>query len=168
MDDAFRELEKLYDLAIPEVYGYLLRRCGSVAIAEDLTSRTILSAATAIEHGTVVDLSIPWLITVARNKMIDHFRHEQVVAARQSDLEHDAIVEEDPWDAVDDRDRLHRAIEDLAADHRLVLTLRYIDDLSVAHVASHLGRSVHATESLLVRARNALRHLYIESEESTS
>jgi RNA polymerase sigma-70 factor (ECF subfamily) len=38
-----------------------------------------------------------------------------------------------------------------------VLVLRYVDDLSVAEVAREMGRSVHATESLLTRARTALR-----------
>jgi RNA polymerase sigma-70 factor (ECF subfamily) len=40
--------------------------------------------------------------------------------------------------------------------------LRYLDDLSVAEVAGLLGKSVRATESLLVRARTALRAAYRE------
>jgi len=42
--------------------------------------------------------------------------------------------------------------------------LRYLDDLPVAEVAEHLGRSLHATETLLVRARSALRRVYEEGE----
>lgn len=48
----------------------------------------------------------------------------------------------------------------LCAQHRAALTLRYLDGLPVAEVAEHLGRTVHATESLLVRARNAFRRVY--------
>jgi RNA polymerase sigma-70 factor (ECF subfamily) len=44
------------------------------------------------------------------------------------------------------------------------LTLRYLDGLSVAEVSEHVGRSLHATETLLVRARAALRRLYQEEE----
>jgi RNA polymerase sigma-70 factor (ECF subfamily) len=40
--------------------------------------------------------------------------------------------------------------------------LRYVDDLSVAEVARLLGKSVRATESLLARARTALRAAYEE------
>ena len=40
---------------------------------------------------------------------------------------------------------------------RLALALRYVDDLPVAVVAEHIGRSVRATESILVRARQRLR-----------
>jgi RNA polymerase sigma-70 factor (ECF subfamily) len=44
--------------------------------------------------------------------------------------------------------------------HRAALTLRYVDGLSVAEVARALGRTVHATEALLVRARAAFRRTY--------
>ena len=50
----------------------------------------------------------------------------------------------------------------LGPHHRSALTLRYLDGLSVPEVADHLGRTVHATEALLVRARNAFRAAYPE------
>ena len=45
----------------------------------------------------------------------------------------------------------------LPGDQRTALALRYVEDLAVAEVASAMGRSVRATESLLARARQALR-----------
>ncbi len=38
------ELLKLYDSALPHVYGYLLARCGNVGLAEDLTAESLLAA----------------------------------------------------------------------------------------------------------------------------
>ena len=43
-----------------------------------------------------------------------------------------------------------------------LLTLRYLDGLPVPEVADLLGRTVHTTEALLVRARNAFRAEYAE------
>lgn len=37
----------LYDTVFPEVYGYLLARCGRRTLAEDLTAETSLAAVTA-------------------------------------------------------------------------------------------------------------------------
>jgi RNA polymerase sigma-70 factor, ECF subfamily len=37
----------IYRVALPRVYGYLLPRCGSAALAEDLTSETFLAAVNA-------------------------------------------------------------------------------------------------------------------------
>jgi RNA polymerase sigma-70 factor (ECF subfamily) len=53
-------------------------------------------------------------------------------------------------------------LTELGAHHRAALTLRYLDGLPVAEVADHLGRTVHATEALLVRARRAFRACYHE------
>ena len=54
------------------------------------------------------------------------------------------------------------ALTDLSA--RLALTLRYLDGLSIPEMARELGRSRHATEALVVRARAAFRNAY-EGEE---
>ena len=40
-------LLELYDIALPQVYGYLLARCGSRNVAEDLTAETFLAAVSA-------------------------------------------------------------------------------------------------------------------------
>jgi RNA polymerase sigma-70 factor (ECF subfamily) len=53
----------------------------------------------------------------------------------------------------------------LSASHRSALVLRHVDGLSVSEVAALLGRSVHATETLLVRARTAFRAKYREAQE---
>ena len=66
----------------------------------------------------------------------------------------------DPWEAVLDETRARDVLDRLGAHHRVALTLRYVDDLSVREVADHLDRTVHATEALLVRARDAFRRAY--------
>ena len=44
----------IYDRALPQVYGYLMARCGDQAVAEDLTSETFLAVA-AGRRGRPVD-----------------------------------------------------------------------------------------------------------------
>ncbi len=58
-----------------------------------------------------------------------------------------------------------RALARLSGHQRAALTLRYLDGLPVAEVAELLGRSVHATETLLVRAKVALRRVYREGRD---
>ena len=155
------ELLALYDRAVPEVYGYLRHRCGNEAVAEDLTAETFLAAVRAVEWGTVRDLTVAWLIGVARHKLVDHWRAE---ARRERVLElvHDEAPIEDPWDAVLDAERANRVLAALGAHHRGALVLRYVDGLPVPEVAAALDRTVHATEALLVRARLAFRTAYGE------
>lgn len=153
-------LTEIYDEAVREVYRYLRARCGSPELAEELTSSTFVQAALQTSRGAVPDLSVRWLITVARHKLIDHWRREAMADRKLVLLEGGRIDTVDPWNAVLDEARAQQVMQSLAPTHRAVLTLRYLDDLSVPECADQLGRSVHATESLLARARNAFRTAY--------
>jgi RNA polymerase sigma-70 factor (ECF subfamily) len=58
-------LVDLYDRSLPDVFGYLLRRCGSRPLAEDLTSETFMAAVDAVRRDAVPELTVAWLIGVA-------------------------------------------------------------------------------------------------------
>ena len=154
----------LYDRALPQVYGYLLDRCGDTAVAEDLTSETFLAAVSARAGGGTV--SIPWIIGVARHKLVDHWRKRSRDERLLTEVAGEGGVAEqgDRWDAHLDTMRATDVLGQLGGHHRAALTLRYVDGLAVPEVAEVLGRTVHATEALLVRARVAYRKLYESGE----
>lgn len=153
----------LYDTALPQVYGYLLPRCGRRALAEDLTAETFLAAVEAVRKKPPPELSVAWLIGVARHKLADHWRR---VAREERGLTVlDGVaqdVTEDPSDERLDALVAREVLATLGAHHRAALTLRYLDGLSVPQVAEHLGRTRQATEALLVRARAAFRNAYAD------
>ena len=159
--DVGAALLDLYDEALPQVYGYLLARCGSRAVAEDLTSETFLAAVAAARGERHPELSTAWLIGTARHKLVDHWRR-LAREERGLSLAYEEPVAEDPWDAQLDSLRARQVLADLAPHHRAALVLRYLDGLPVAQVAAHLDRTLHATEALLVRARAAFRRRYEE------
>jgi RNA polymerase sigma-70 factor (ECF subfamily) len=153
----------LYDRALPHVYGYLAARVRDRTLAEDLTAETFLAAVRAVKEQKVRDLTIPWLVTVARNKLVDYWRRtaREERALHLSEDPAEGIVDDDD-DARFDRQRIREVLATLGPHHRAALTLRYLDGLPVADVATHLDRSVDATEALLVRARRAFRASYDE------
>ncbi|MEO8264612.1 MAG: sigma-70 family RNA polymerase sigma factor [Ilumatobacteraceae bacterium] len=150
--------EAFYRRNLPVVYGYLLRLCGGrTDRAQDLTQDTWLSFVDhqRAGHGEVAD--VRWLITVARSRYIDLWR-------RQRRLDHNlglAWASERSGDVPDAGEPTQTELCDhlasLNTDHRLVLTLRYIDGFSVPEVASLIDRTTTATYSLLARARHDLR-----------
>jgi RNA polymerase sigma-70 factor (ECF subfamily) len=148
-------LLSLYDEALPQVYGYLLARCGQRALAEDLTAETFLAAVHAESP-----VSVPWLIGTARHKLVDHWRRRAREERSLRVVEGGDRTVEDPWDVQLDALRAQQVLDKLSPQHRAVLTLRYLDDLPVARVAALMDRTVHATEALLVRARTAFRRQY--------
>ncbi len=155
----------IYRRALPRVYGYLRPRCGDTALAEDLTAETFLAAVAAAAAPAAPEVSVGWLIGVARHKLVDHWRRagREQRALTAGDLGDEAV--DDPWDEVVDTSAAYAALARLPGQQRAALTLRYLDDLPVAEVAAHLGRSLHATETLLVRARAALRRVYEEERD---
>lgn len=146
--------------AIPQVYGWVFHRCGDAALAEDLTSEALLSAAARYRDGEGRAVTISWLTMVARHRLIDHWRRAEREQRRLR------LV----WNSRDQGDTPSSdgafptwalaALRELGPAHQAVLALRYLDDLPVAEVARTLGRSVHATESLLSRAKAAFRLAY--------
>lgn len=162
VDDQRRQLVELYDSSMPEVYGYLASRCGSASTAEDLTSETFLAASDAVKRGAVADLTVAWLIGVARHKLVDHWRRRERDERLLAAVEAEPSPDDDPWDVRLDLLVAHRVLERLGPHHRSALTLRYLDELPVRNVAECLGRTEGATEVLLVRARAAFRTIYDE------
>jgi RNA polymerase sigma-70 factor (ECF subfamily) len=155
----------LYDVALPQVYGYLVHRCGDPAVAEDLTSETFMAAVTAVQREvSAPQLTVAWLIAVARHKLVDHWR------AREREERKLALVGGaegiDDWDELIEVARAQEVLASLGAHHRVALTLRYLDGLPVRDVAAYLGRTEHATEALLVRARAAFRRTYGEGDDA--
>jgi RNA polymerase sigma-70 factor, ECF subfamily len=152
----------IYHRALPHVYGYLLSRAGSVSLAEDLTAETFVAAVAAARQPGAPEVTIAWLVGVARHKLADHWRRtgrEQRAMALAA--QRDETLD-DPWEQWLDTEVAYAALRCLPAPQRAALTLRYLDGLPVAEVATHLGRSLRATETLLVRARAALRRVYQE------
>jgi RNA polymerase sigma-70 factor (ECF subfamily) len=156
-------LLSLYDRALPEVYGYLLARCGQRVLAEDLTAETFLAAVRAEADGGG-PTSVAWLIGTARHKLVDHWRQREREERGLRLIDAGDRALEDPWDAQLDALRAQQVLGDLSPTHRAALTLRYLDDLPVPQVAALLGRTLHATEALLVRARTAFRARYESTE----
>ncbi|MGH9006253.1 MAG: RNA polymerase sigma factor [Acidimicrobiales bacterium] len=154
-----------YDDALPHVYGYLARRCGPQAVVEDLTAETFLAAVDAARRPGAPAVSVPWVIGVARHKLVDHWRGQARGERRLAALADEEPSLADPWDAELDAMRVGAVLNGLAAQHRAALTLRYLDALSVTEVAAPLSRTVHAPEALLVRARRAFRRAYLDEDD---
>lgn len=160
------ELIALYPRALPEVYGYVLARCGSTAVAEDLTGETFMAAVRAVQEASVESITMSWLIVVARRRLVDHWRRLERDQRRLRLLRNEAEETTDPWDELVDLAAVRSALERVGPHHRAALTLRYLDGLSVPEVARVLERGVHAMEALLGRARTALRRAYLEGASS--
>jgi RNA polymerase sigma-70 factor (ECF subfamily) len=160
------DLRAFFESSLREVYTYLYHRCGGDrALAEDLTQEAFLGAVRHCREGRVGHLTTAWLMSVAKSRLIDHYRH----MAREERKLKLAWTEPDgeaPYDAsVWSQERTLRALDAVPALQRAALVLHYLDRLPVDRVALELAKSVHATESLLARGRSNFRRHYLEEEQ---
>lgn len=156
-----REFSAVYRHSVGDVYSYLASRTGDRSTAEDLTQEVFIAAARRFAAGDEVEAA--WLLAVARHKLIDHWR-ARAREDRKLALVHVPEPRHDGPSAPIDVDAATTALAELNATYRAALVLRHVDDLPVAEVAAHLGRTVEATEQVLTRARAAFRHVYQESD----
>lgn len=146
----------LYDRSIAEVFRYATRlTAGDRAWADEIVQDAYVAAMRHLRDGDDVELSVGFVITACRNRFLDDVRS----TARRRRREERSVGRPQP--GVDPADRVGHeatdAMRSLPAEQRAAMVLRYVDDLPVAEVARQLGRSVHATESLLARAKATLR-----------
>jgi RNA polymerase sigma-70 factor, ECF subfamily len=164
-------LVAVYRVALPQVYGYLLPRCGSVAVAEDLTAETFMAAVAAGRQASPPAVTVGWLVGIARHKLVDHWRaaerEQRGLRAVEAVADSGPDPTDDPWDARLDVLLARQVLDAQTGIHRAALSLRYLDGLPVPDVARVLGRTVAATEALLVRARAAFRRTYTAIEEGS-
>jgi RNA polymerase sigma-70 factor (ECF subfamily) len=156
------EFRALCTTAIPEVYKFVCRRCGDPDLAKDLTAEALLAAARRVRDGEPGEVTAAWIKSVARNKLLEHWRRSEREQRRLRLLWGGREDSDVSWPEDASAEQALKVLRTMAPIHQAVLTLRYLDDLSVPEVARALGRSVHATESLLARAKTAFRCAYAE------
>jgi RNA polymerase sigma factor (sigma-70 family) len=154
--------ERLYRRHAPDVYRYSLAVLGERADAEDVTQATFLNAYRAFQTGERPSKPENWLIAIAHNVCRQRFRQAQrrpqEVAFVDSLAE--APSEEPAGPSLAD---VRRALSQLQPSQREALVLRELEGRSYAEMAEILQISPSALETLLFRARRALREQLEES-----
>jgi RNA polymerase sigma-70 factor (ECF subfamily) len=161
------EFRAFYDAALPTVFGYFRCRCGGdPSVAEDLTQETFMAGVRELRRGTVVTAPGPWILGIARHKLVDHYRRrereERKLVAFAGAAEDQELLE---WDGDEDRQRAIDVLAEVPTSQRAALVLHYLDGFPVSEVARLLGKSEHATESLLARGRQSFKRTYGEAND---
>lgn len=154
----------LYKEMLPVVYRYVTSRVGKLH-GEEITSEVFHAAVRALSSGVQETISAPWLMATAKNKVIDHWRRSErrgriahLVEPRVEELFEESAesLAGGSWSDV------MATLDRLPTKQRTLLTLRYVDDLSLSELAEQAGISEAAAESALARARRSFRAQFEE------
>jgi RNA polymerase sigma-70 factor (ECF subfamily) len=169
---AFAEIVKRYQRAVYRVAYGLTRNASD---ADDLAQETFVRAYRAIGRFRVGEPMFPWLARIATNQALSLFRKRK----RRPETPLEPLIEsgqqwgvaDDPAEHLAEREKqkhLQEAFEELKPEHRAVLVLRVVEELSYEDIARTLHVPVGTVMSRLSRARTELRtRLATRTGEST-
>ena len=159
----------LYDRYVDQIFGYVYHRVGHRQTAEDLVSDVFLRALRRIStfKWQGVDFGA-WLMTIARNRVHDHFKSARFRLEATVEEVFDSPVQtgaENPEQALLTADltaQVHDAIRQLKGEQAEVLYLRFIQHLNVSETAAVMDKTDGAIKALQYRALKSLAKLVPE------
>src|SRR6266571_3274597 len=152
-----RGFERLYRRYVGDVYRYSLAVMRNEADAEDVTQTTFMNALRAFQRGERPEKPQNWLIAIAHNVCRQRFRQSPrrpTEVAFDDDIGSQLVEPDDDTPTGED---IRRALGQLAFNQRAALVMRELEGRSYAEIAEILELSPSAVETVIFRARRALR-----------
>lgn len=152
--------EELYAEHAQPLFGFLVYRTGDRALAEDVLADTFEKAYRS--RGGFDPRKAgrkTWLYTIALNALRDHARRHaaEVRAYARVTVAVPGGEGSGGFEAIEDRDRLDRALATLSPEEREAVALRFGAELTVPEIAKLSGEKLSTAEGRVYRALRKLR-----------
>jgi RNA polymerase sigma-70 factor (ECF subfamily) len=157
------------------LFRFLRGLCGDAALAEEIFQETWLNLIRSGSEPLGQASFRTWLYQIARNRLIDHWRKQGRLQARQEafdeSLHADALPGRSPEPDHElvlsrDRQRLHAALDELPGEQREVFLLRAHGDLELVEIAELTRTPAETVKSRLRYALQKLRRLLADPAEA--
>jgi RNA polymerase sigma factor (sigma-70 family) len=166
----------LYERYADTMLTYICQQVSNRQDAEDLLLEVFLAA---LSNTSLVELpaarQLAWLRHVARNKVIDHYRHGALFAMQPLEQVERVQQEVDqrlsPDRQAEEQEKLtwlSQAIDQLPADQRELIRLRYVQELRLTQIAALMQKSEGTVRKMLSRTLRRLKSLYDQYERRGS
>ena len=150
--------EELYRRYHPSLRYYLRGLCGSESAADDAGQEVWLTVVRCLARLKAPEALTVWLYRIARSKALSGAGPPQAFELDERTI---AMPEADDDESFSPEDaaRVHAAMERLRPEHRDVLLLRFMEDLSYEQIADVTGCPVGTIRSRIFYAKCALRRV---------
>jgi len=151
---------KLYDLFVDQIYRFCLIKTGDTDVAQDITSETFLRVKRYLDRYKHKNFRA-YLYTIARNLIVDYYKRQakttrllevSLIVDEKEDVEAKMIKKQEAK-------QLYKAMSKLNRNYLDVITLRFIEGLSVKETAQILGRTGVSVRVIQHRALKKLEIL---------
>lgn len=153
-----RRFGEIYELHFERVYGFIARRVGEREIAEDLTSDVFHKALANLPQFEWRGVSLAaWLLRIAANCIVDRAKktNREVPGVDLEALE--GPVTAIGLEEAERKSRLFRLVNELPAEQRRVVVMRFAEAKSIRDIAREIKKSEGAVKQLQFRALDSLR-----------
>ncbi|MDN5205591.1 RNA polymerase sigma factor [Fulvivirgaceae bacterium BMA10] len=151
-----------------KLYGYAYKTTNNSSIAEDIVQESWQAIVKGLKNLKDPALFRPWIYRIVNNKAVDWIRKQQKERSlMEKELkDHKEPMEEDevPDDALF---VLKQALKSLPEDQRFILSMHYLERLSVKHMAKVLDIPEGTVKSRLFNARKYLKKKYEETKQES-
>lgn len=163
----------VYKNHIDEIYQYVLLRTGfDVPLAEDITQDIFLDVFKGLRSFKGLCSERTWIFKIAKNKLFDYYRKQYSQKAEILALD-DQMADElsDPKQSIEEHlqvtfesQQVRECLSQLPQQYRILLLLKYVEEISVKEIAQIIDKSPKSVESMLQRAKGAFIKQYQEKE----
>jgi RNA polymerase sigma-70 factor (ECF subfamily) len=153
---------KLFDILSEPVYRFIYMRVSHKETAEDLLSLTFIKTwKNILKYQERSDAKFTtWLFQISHNIVRDYWRSQKKEVPIEEYMEKEYTDNtEELFDTNMQIGKLKESLQLLSENYQNVLTLRFINQLSVQEVADVMGKSNGTVRVMQVRAIKALRKI---------
>ena len=154
--EAFRRLVDAYD----ERLVYFVRRIlGDGDATLDVLQNVWLTAYRGLWKLRSPEAFRVWLYRIAHDQAVSELRRRtrRPVPVEDTEATGEHVGDDSHEAAFDNAELVHAALQRLSIDHRRILTLRFLEDMSMREIADVVGCSDGTVKSRLHHARLSLR-----------
>jgi len=146
----------LYERYFGPVYAFAARRSASREMAEDVTADTFHRALANLQQFEWRGVPFgAWLLRIAANALVDRSRNAGKELLFENPPE---VASEAEFQSFDQKAQLYEFVEELPADQRQVVVMRFAEEKSIREIATQMGRSEGAVKQLQFRGLQNLRN----------
>lgn len=156
-----KEFVQAYDDLSNAIFRHVYFKVLNRDLAKDLTQETFARTWQYISHGKEVASLKSFLYKVANNLVIDEYRKRKEFSLDALQSKGFDVENKDAQNIMRDVENNHilRAVRYLSKDHRDIIVMRYVNDLSIKEIAEIIGQSENVVSVRLNRGLKEVRKL---------
>lgn len=167
-------IEEVYNLYFDRIYSMVYNQVGrNHDSAEEVVQEIWLAVIKSAKKFKGKSSPYTWICSIARHKITDYqrrsYRDSDMVQKPSTNPEIPELqlidsgpLPEELIEKEETKQAVRMALDSLPAHYQQVLMLKYIEEMSAKEVGQVLGKSTKSVESLLDRARLALRNELVD------